>query len=38
MDASAFIGRVGGLAVALGVGAAVATGPGVAWAGPIETD
>src|SRR4051812_19710986 len=38
MDASAFIGRVGGLAVALGVGAAVATGQGVAWAGPTETD
>ncbi|MCT7658753.1 DUF4185 domain-containing protein [Mycobacterium deserti] len=32
MGASAYIGRVGGLAVALGVGAAVATGHGVAWA------
>lgn len=29
-----YIGRVGALAVALGVGAAVATTPGVAWAGP----
>ncbi|MGZ8746210.1 MAG: hypothetical protein ACXWZ2_04055, partial [Mycobacterium sp.] len=32
MGASAYVGRVGGLAVALGVGAAVATGHGVAWA------
>ncbi|MDY6996288.1 MAG: family 1 glycosylhydrolase [Actinomycetota bacterium] len=32
MDAARFLGRVGGLAVALGVGAAVATGTGVAWA------
>jgi hypothetical protein len=32
MRAAAYIGRVGGLAVALGVGAAVATGHGVAWA------
>ena len=30
--AAAWIGRVGALAVALGVGAAVATTPGVAWA------
>jgi hypothetical protein len=37
MDASAYIGRVGGLAVALGVGAAVATGHGVAWASPTES-
>ncbi len=36
MGASAYIGRVGGLAVALGIGAAVATGQGVAWAGPTE--
>ena len=34
MGASAYIGRVGGLAVALGIGVAVATGQGVAWAGP----
>ena len=34
MGASAYVGRVGGLAVALGVGAAVATGHGVAWADP----
>ena len=33
MGASAYVGRVGGLAVALGVGIAVATGgQGVAWA------
>ena len=32
MRAAAYIGRVGTLAVALGVGAAVATGHGVAWA------
>ena len=38
MGASAYIGRVGGLAVALGIGAAVATGQGVAWAGPTESD
>ena len=28
----AYVGRVGGLAVALGIGAAIATGQGVAWA------
>ena len=38
MGASAYIGRVGALAVALGIGAAVATGQGVAWAGPTESD
>jgi hypothetical protein len=38
MGASAYVGRVGGLAVALGVGAAVATGQGVAWASPAESD
>ncbi|MEC9324956.1 MAG: glycoside hydrolase family 1 protein, partial [Actinomycetota bacterium] len=32
MNAAQFVGRVGGLAVALGVGAAVLTGTGVAWA------
>lgn len=32
MGAAAYVGRVGSLAVALGVGAAVATGHGVAWA------
>jgi Domain of unknown function (DUF4185) len=37
MGASAYIGRVGGLAVALGVGAAVATGHGIAWASPTES-
>ncbi|MGQ9406860.1 family 1 glycosylhydrolase [Mycolicibacterium gilvum] len=32
MDSAQFVGRVGGLAVALGVGAALVTGSGVAWA------
>ena len=32
MGHARYIGRVGGLAVALGVGVAVATTPGVAWA------
>ena len=32
-----YVGRVGGLAVALGVGVAVATTPGVAWAGPSDS-
>ena len=31
-----YIGRVGGLAVALGIGAAVATSPGMAWATPED--
>ena len=34
MGTAKYIGRVGGLAVALGVGAAVANTPGVAWAEP----
>ncbi|WP_197377172.1 DUF4185 domain-containing protein [Mycolicibacterium baixiangningiae] len=39
MDASAYIGRVGGLAVALGVGAAVMLGsPGTAFAETTDTD
>ena len=32
MGAAGYVGRVGGLAVALGVGTAIATGHGVAWA------
>jgi len=36
MGASRYIGRIGGLAVALGVGAAVFTGYGVAWATPAS--
>lgn len=36
MGASQFVGRVGGLAVALGVGAAVFAGAGVAWADAAE--
>ncbi|WP_349270792.1 6-phospho-beta-galactosidase [Mycolicibacterium parafortuitum] len=32
MNSAQFVGRVGGLAVALGVGAAALTGAGVAWA------
>ena len=34
MDHAKYIGRVGALAVALGIGMAVATTPGVAWASP----
>lgn len=34
MSSSDYIGRVGGLAAALGIGAAVLMSPGVAWAGP----
>ena len=34
MRAAAYVGRVGGLAVALGVGAALFTGTGLAWADP----
>ena len=37
MGAAAYVGRVGGLAVALGVGAAVASGQGVASASPTES-
>ncbi len=37
MGASRFIGRVGGLAVALGVGAAAFSGSAVAWADPSES-
>jgi hypothetical protein len=33
-----FIGRVGALAVALGLGAAIANGPGIAWADTHESD
>ena len=32
MKTSAYIGRIGGLAVALGIGAALSSGNGVAWA------
>lgn len=38
MGYARYVGRVGGLAVALGVGVAVATTPGVAWAGPSDSD
>jgi hypothetical protein len=38
VNASRYIGRVGGLAVALGVGAALFTGNGIAWAGPDSQD
>src|SRR3954467_6156344 len=34
MGYAKYVGRIGGLAVALGVGVAIATTPGVAWAGP----
>ena len=36
MRASAYVGRVGGLAVALGIGVATG-GLGVAWAGPGDS-
>jgi hypothetical protein len=38
MNASRCVGRVGGLAVALGVGAAVVTGSGIAWAESPSSD
>ncbi|WP_101952976.1 DUF4185 domain-containing protein [Mycobacterium sp. 3519A] len=38
MGAAAFVGRVGGLAVALGVGTAIATGHGVAVADTTDSD
>ena len=38
MNYSMYIGRVGALAVALGVGAAVATSPGIAFAQETESD
>ena len=34
MGAASYIGRIGGLAVALGVGTAIITGQGVAYATP----
>ena len=37
MGYSTYIGRVGALAVALGIGAAVANTPGVAWAEPSDS-
>ena len=37
MGYSTYIGRVGALAVALGIGVAVANTPGVAWAEPSES-
>ncbi|BBZ33058.1 DUF4185 domain-containing protein [Mycolicibacterium confluentis] len=37
MDSSRYVGRVGALAVAFGIGAAVTTGTGVAWADGPET-
>ena len=37
MGTAKYIGRVGGLAVALGVGWAVASTPGVAWADPTDS-
>ncbi len=38
MESGTFVGRVGGLAVALGIGAAMAAGNGVAWAGPTGSE
>ena len=37
MGYAIYIGRVGALAVALGVGVAVASTPGVAWAEPTDS-
>ena len=37
-SSSRVIGRVGALAVALGIGAAIANGPGIAWAEPGDSD
>ena len=37
MGYATYIGRVGALAVALGIGAAVANTPGVAWAEPSDS-
>lgn len=37
MGHAKYVGRVGALAVALGIGAAVANTPGVAWADPAST-
>lgn len=36
MGTGVYVGRVGGLAVALGIGAAMTTGQGVAWATPTS--
>lgn len=38
MSASTYVGRIGALAAALGVGAAVLTGPAIAWADPASSD
>lgn len=38
MGSAKYVGRVGALAVALGIGAAVATMPGVAWADDAPSD
>lgn len=38
MNAGSYVGRIGGLAVALGVGAAVFTGTGVAYAEPTGSE
>ena len=36
MSGAMYVGRVGALAVALGIGAVIAGVPGVAWAGPED--
>jgi hypothetical protein len=38
MSASTYVGRIGALAAAFGVGAAIFTGPAVAWADPASSD
>ncbi|MBB3603311.1 hypothetical protein FHT40_002972 [Mycolicibacterium sp. BK556] len=36
-NASAYVGRLGGLAVALGIGTAILSGAGMAWAAPSDS-
>ena len=38
MSASNYVGRIGALAAAFGVGAAILTGPAIAWADPATSD
>ena len=38
MSASTYVGRIGALAAAFGVGAAIFTGPAIAWADPASPD
>jgi hypothetical protein len=38
MSASTYVGRIGALAAAFGIGAAILTGPAIAWADPASSD